>query len=276
LRLRQPAGESLRSGSATLCGYSEFASPSAPPKKYLVKTFGGTGTVRKYQSGTCPGTGDLLAGTCILSFSGSNHYAPGPSACGSEIVGASATVQGGGAGAPSVIPVTSLINGCALRCSDGVELITTKTRQSRRWQIAGGAGCVDGCEAENDEHFEELSNEDTEDMAISRNLASWTEFQPSFSCCAGIQPRTTGFTFNFQSAELKIVVSGTPGRLVNIDVPFARSSYGTVPAAVSWVDTHQVSIGGGGTAELELTVPNARGFSTCAFPASLSPDQPAQ
>lgn len=186
------------------------------------------------------------------------------------------TVYGGGAAEPETFPITTFFQGCGIRCNNDEVLVTSKTRQTRRWPVAGGAGCVAGCEADNDEHYQELSAEDTEESAIARSTALWTEFQPTTACCAGIELRASGFTFSWVAAEVKIKVTGTPGRLVNVDVPFGRSSYGTTPSVVSWTDTHQVTIGGDGTAELVLPVPNQRGYSTCAFSAKLSPDQPAQ
>ena len=59
-----------QSGTATLVGYSEFADPSVPPKKYLVLTGSGT-------QGRCSTRSDNTTdGSDSITWSGSNYYDP--------------------------------------------------------------------------------------------------------------------------------------------------------------------------------------------------------
>jgi hypothetical protein len=268
----------IQTGSATLCGNSEYTTPSTPPKKYLKRELSGSMTVKSWNSGVC-GVGALQAGTCIVQLSGVNSFSPTAGGCGSETIGATATTEGGGGGGPSTNPCSSIGNVfCALSCN-GAEVTTiNKTRRTRKLTfVGGGTGCVGGCEVAGDEATEQLSDEDTEQTAMARSAAAWSDWQPLGFCCAGIELRTSGFTFGFQKAEQRITLSGPPGRLVNIDVPYSRVPYGSTGAAESFFDTYQIAIGPDGTsAPLELTIPNARGWSTCALNPRLSADQPVQ
>lgn len=52
-----------KTGTATLCGYPEFSSPSTPPKAYKRRVTGGTMTIAKFVESSCGGPSSLSA-TC--------------------------------------------------------------------------------------------------------------------------------------------------------------------------------------------------------------------
>lgn len=264
-----------RSGSYALCGYDEYTTPSVPPKRYLRKNFGGKNTVKQYTGPGC--SGPLLAGTCIVSPSGSNHYAPTSAGCGTVNVGGSANVQGGAS--TGTVPVTSITNAfCAFDCGAKESTMTRTTLTIRATLMGGGTACSGTCEAGGDSMTETLSSEDTEQNAIDRSTAIWSDYSPSGGgCCSGMEARSAGiFVGTYYESKLKIIVRGTKGALANIDVPFSRVPYGGTPTSESWVDTFQVAFGDTGEAQLDVTIPSKSGFTTCAGPARASPDQPAQ
>jgi len=264
---------SSRSGTQSLCGYEEFTSPSVPPKKYLTLRFSGKNTVKKFAGPGCAGA--LVTGTCIVTVSGANSYSASSSGCAGPSIGGEAVVEAGGP--PTTVPITAVTDlFCGINCGS-VESTTQRTKIILKAVLTGGGtGCASECQADGDEMSQALENEDTDQAAIARSAAVWSEYQLSSQCCSGIEPRTAGFVVGFTESKMRLIITGPKGGTANIDVPFSRVTYGSVPTMTSWVDVHQVAFGSSGEAQLDITIPNKRGFTTCAGPAYLSRDQPAQ
>lgn len=197
----------VRSGasSATLCGFSEYASPSSPPKKYKVKTFSGS-TPTLYYTGhnTCD-----VPSNCgwTDTFSGSITYDPS-SSC-TVPTGTGVQTRSGSCGNDGTDNVTTINVYVA---GTGYTYVSAQTTYT---QVADNTchtvpSTSDGIKRTSTSVVETLSSEDTIDDAISRaGYGSWG----SWGACdttkySSISTRGAGvFTSTFQEGEARVCCS---------------------------------------------------------------------
>ena len=181
------------SSTPTLIGFSEFSSPSSPPRKYKRKSGWGEAG-RCSRSGSCDGV--LIQGSDRRLFSGYDYYDESGvlnlnstvTAWGDLGVCPSTTVVFTGAGLPGVLEEPPP-NGSIWTYTDGPTLRGMVAFQCG-YTTTGGYSTPFG------ENWIELSNEDTEDDAIARAVAS-----PGVGAVASRTVRTTGFNFSLTTVE---------------------------------------------------------------------------
>ncbi len=279
-----------RGGTASLCGASEYTSPSTPPKKYRTQTFSGTLDICTYQ-GSPPCTfaayhdrfifsGALTtnSSTCISAAS------PVTSSAGTNWAGSGPTPNTCSGISFSIANIVSDNNASPNAPTDiGNSLITkigfnifqaantaevTYTATTFAWSSASicrglndiPSGAVTAV----------LTDEDTDSDAVARLLAggggTWSGWSAgsSTTCLAHYEQRT-GFSFAYQESQWRVTASGlAPGQTysTNIDIyrrPFGSGSYVLYQSLMA----SDVADGAG---NLEITgdVPNDVGFETYA------------
>lgn len=211
-----------REGTATLCGYPEYTTPSTPPKKYRQKTFGGSLFAEIIS--TCDGGGTILR-THQSAFSGVNTY--NAATCVATKGSVSTGTAAGHSGFDDINVFSFADNYVTIDGGHGVE---TYTRTSKSVVYTPGTGCPQVCgtccasrQTSCDAATETLAQEDTEEAAMARAEADWSEWGAG-GCCTSKQPRGAGvFTFGFTEAEYRIRVKGEPGQLINLLLTFTRT-----------------------------------------------------
>jgi hypothetical protein len=199
-----------RTGIATLCGFREFGTPSNPPKRYKLATLSGsTSSQTTYAGGS----------TWTSEASGSLSINPAVSCD---------AVQGEVSHHVTVTNDQPPIDSSDTHqftepCAYGVHhafgpglspVSITKTRKACRLNGDSQSG----------EIAANLSSEDTESMAMSRVVASWSEWGAG-SCCS----LTSGYggvflnEFGFSQSEYRIRVKGGPGQLITLYVWFTET-----------------------------------------------------
>jgi hypothetical protein len=230
-----------RSGSTTLCGYSEFTSPSLPPKKYLLKTHSGriAGTV--FEGSGCGGTHELDA---FVNVAGSSQYTPvgtgGPDSC---VLAINLTATGDdGSGSQTAIDWTpcnwnnQISNWGAWSGLCGVVSETRTQRIYRNLPESCDAGVSYSKIGLADQAIEQLTMEHTEEAAMALSTAPWGAWGSCLSACTSKSVRGPGvFTLNFTEAQYRIRVAGAPGTLVHVELSFTRS--GGAPFTEVYQDT---------------------------------------
>ncbi len=277
-----------RGGNATLCGFSEYASPSTPAKKYRIQSPTGTLWKCEWLGGTCSTFGD----TNCVSYSGTYVFAPSNCA---ETNTQDERVTSGAPGPPcgncgsQVHNATPGINFAPTTfglSNDGV-LVTTQT--TKTWTYGSG-GCIlpgsGNSRTFGGQVIATLTDEDTDADAISRLTTSgpgsiWTAFTTvgngtggtcinSVCCLARYQARTTGFTFIYQQAQARVEKTGlTPSKsyLVRLDV--WRRAFGVNPYVLFQTLFVNATADGTGFLTVDIDVPNTVGFETYANSASI-------
>lgn len=256
-----------RSGTPTLCGFSEYASASTPPKKYLTKTFSGTADFAVH----VPGTGCTVQ-SCTFSdtWTGSIEY--DSAACSTS--GTGTQTRAGNCGNDGVT------NNTTIEVYTSGIFTYTKTATTNQTVIDG---CVSNTKALTAGVTETLSNEDTEANAISRFQAatswgSWTNSgasgctgTPPSCCLAYYESRTAGFSFAYAEAECRVTATGlTPSTGYTAKIELYRRAYGTG----SYVHYQTVTVtgtsdGSGNLTTSAATVTNTKGYETYAASSSL-------
>lgn len=183
-----------QSGSATLCGYSEYTTPSVPPKKYRRRTLSGGSQAILYSDAGCA----TPSCTSDYAFSGFCEYsaddcaiAPG----GTLDVTASGGACGGNASYPQCdIGVTYVAGGDS-------EVLTPTTRGFTNDLVCHpGVGLASFKRPSQTTALETLSVEATEDEAIARAVKT-----PGASCTAFKESRGAGdFTFLFRTVAITV------------------------------------------------------------------------
>lgn len=199
---------SSKSGTATLCGYSEYTDPSIPPKTYRLLTTNGSADYTCSTGGsatrTRTGTVTIDKDTCIQTSTGSPSY-----------------------NAP-----------CLCICDD---LIETKTVS--QMFFAGSYVSIGGCCGSetymglNGSSQSELTIEDTELDAIVRllNSTAWSAWQSS-PISPYYQSRTTGFSFFYKIVKTKSITLPSkynPGFSYKYSIILQRRIYSS---SDEWVD----------------------------------------
>ncbi|HZP58934.1 MAG TPA: hypothetical protein VFB27_01325 [Opitutaceae bacterium] len=247
-----------RKGQYTLCGYSEFTSPSSPPKKYRTLTLSGSIVGLSCASLGC------ASGCCTETDTYSGQCKYDKNTC---VLTSNGLITIVGCSNDGTIPTCDLSR---IAASIGDYIVCTQASCQvdndlvgvcQDFPVSGRSSKRIATSAQKN-----LSEEDTEQDAINRINAPWGDWYPvtpGGSCCAGIQPRT-GFTGGFSEAQYRVHVTGTPGMLVSVNLFFTRRVYGvgafqpymTIPRTV------QINLDGKGLIDV-TDVPNDYGYETC-------------
>jgi hypothetical protein len=234
-----------RGGTASLIGFSEFASPSTPPKKYRIKTWTGRhdrcnySTQANCNAGTPIQGSDASIRTLVCTYNKTTG----------ALTSTGSIVTNQNLGVCPATTVISTIYDCSLDFLGGNQNTDNFTYTVTQTQIneTGIPGCTfHGVVWTKDPVStlqEQLTDEDTETDAISRLLAgaggtwsSWTVTGngsggtciPSSCCLSRYEQRTTGFGFVYQEAQFQInqtgLVANTP---YNVSVDLWRRAFGT-------------------------------------------------
>lgn len=200
-----------KAGTATLKGIEEFSSPSTPPKKYRELTVGGgmdayngsgcgTHVARLDWTGACsfdPLTGMVTEGRCYRENGG---------AC-----------QPPGAGTASVPFIVfgwgtahNAVASCGTPPVGGDYLVQVASQTS--YTFSGTGVCVDcpGLQRYVGDATGDLSDEDTESAAVARAKAAIADWTTGGTCADHTSykaVRTAGFSFTFQVAQTRFVVT---------------------------------------------------------------------
>lgn len=278
----------IRGGTAEICGHSEFPNAtggvSTPPKKYRVKTAGGSMEDCARTPADCSGAATFSA---KYEYSGTCTYD-------SATCGTTNTLNYKEYNDAGVCPATTLNTNAGQACNWGdstdpasasclMDITVSKTRVDRAGtntccDMGGGNGTT-----RTGSMYWELSTEDTESDAITRLLAgsswgSWIDSggvgctgTPPLCCLAKYQSRTSGFTFAYQEAEARVTATGlTPSTLYNVRVELYRRAYGS--GSYTWYQTATTtgtSDGSGNLTSSAITVTNTKGYETYAYSAGL-------
>lgn len=274
-------GRTLAS-SATLIGFSEFVSPSVPPKKYLTKTLSGEYHKCSYGNfGACPSTLGPSAGTSGLRYSGSINYNPNTGASVNSTIKQAGTISG----MNLVTAWTTWVPPNA--ATSAVETLTLGTFLSRTQTKTSEYNSSDGtCNASYGTYPEkillvtlrnDLSNEDTEDAAVARMVAAgswgaWGAISSQGDKKASAVTRAA-FTFNSTAAQYRGTRTGlAPNRLFNGQVTLYRRAVGS---ADPWVEVSTLTFsattdGSGNFSYSSGNLPTVTGYEYCVFNAVLT------
>lgn len=238
-----------KGGLAALCGHAEFASPSTPPLLYHTLTANGTNVSANYTDSGCTVPAVPSGNSC--THAGSVVYDADD--C-SVVTSGGFTCTGGQSGGVTTDLGSS---NCFITVSK------TPTTQSA---APTGFCCPDGGIFSKQVTFGlilTLSDEDTEEQAIARLLASvdWSDY--GANCAAGWEPRTIATTFLYQEAEFKVDMSSlTPGGNYLLKLKVYRSVWGMGDFVLLYTLIYPVTADGSGNAQVTGTIPNDNGFDT--------------
>jgi hypothetical protein len=227
-----------RGGTATLCGFSEYASPSTPPKKYRTQIISGSLNYCGYTNSSCTVVNGF-SGLRIFEFTGSYLYNEGN--CAESNTQTENfyryTPDGTATCAPGPPFESSQTRPRAFTPSTTVNTNRTTGKTSDVW--VGTNVCGTSNDIVTGEARADLTVEDTEADAITRlnstlSWSSWTRVGDgsggtcvASSCCrAEHEQRTSGFSFNWREAEFRVVKSGLNASSVyEIEVEIFRRAY---------------------------------------------------
>lgn len=214
-----------KAGTATLCGFSEYDSPTIPPKKYRKETLSGSFT------GCNTGVAGCAAAVGGFEFAYSGAYEVDSATCaetnnqrqkfygaasfGTCVVGAlisdTPTTETLAAG---WVPAGSGCAGCTL----------TQTQASRTWTFGGPTCC--GTDIYEGTVQAILSEEDTEQDAETRAadaIGAWDGCSDctDTTCTAFRTTRGAGdFDFSFRRVETQVSFSATVGQVYKVTIKF--------------------------------------------------------
>lgn len=256
-----------RSGTATLCGFSEYTGASTPPKKYLTKTFSGTADFATHVGGT-----NCTVVSCSFSDTWTGAVSYDSSTCSTS--GTGTQTRAGTCGNDGVTNDTS------------IEIYTSGIftySKTATTNTAVPSTCVSNTKALSSSVTETLGTEDTEANAITRFQAanafgSWINSgatgctgTPPSCCIAKYESRTSGFSFAYADAEARVVATGlTPSTGYTAKIELYRRAYGTGSYAhYQTVTVTGTSDGSGNLTTSAATVTNTKGYETYAASSSL-------
>lgn len=251
---------SYKGGTATLIGFNEFKDTSIPPKKYLVKTYGGTYTDWSSYDSICY---NKIQGYIFVQ-GGSNSY----DSLGGYTDTSWHTMDGTNLGGLTGVGLCYIIEGNAYCFNTSA----TKTY----WESIGSYDinqqcCTTGMPpwyTKTGVVYVTLSTEDTELNAINRllNSLSWSAWQ-STPIYPYYQQRVSGFSFYYRIVKTKsITLPGkyNPSFQYKYSATIQRRIYGS---SDPWVDAETISTTVSpqpdGTLILpELEIPNESGYES--------------
>lgn len=185
-----------RSGTAYMCGYDEWASPSNPPKKYLT-------LVEDYAN--------TYDGYCLMTCAGTSHKIP--------------SSGGGCANDPGVHDSCGTLKGpYDYRHNGGGNLTITDTPTVRTLTHAypwGGGGTI------------VLSDEDTDTDAEARiadDWGNWGKIENCATCCIAsraIRTSNSWFAWNVTASKFRVgITDGVEDQLYQVAVDYERRAIG--------------------------------------------------
>ena len=229
-----------RSGTATLCGHSEFAQAtggvSSPPKKYRKKVANGIMEDCAWGGLICSGAPAYGA---KYVYSGECSYSQSTCAIANSLKYTEYNDPG--------CPATLLTVEAARECTWGdttnpsssdclMTIAVSKTRVDR----SGTNTCCDRgsgrATRRTGSMYWELSEEDTELDAEARATGAWSAWakpESCVDCCTAFRTaRTTGFSFPFQAAKFRLgITDGIKAHSYQVAVDYERREIG----ASAWV-----------------------------------------
>lgn len=261
-----------RGGTASMCGYPEFVSPSTPPAYYLTLSQGGSYTDVRYSDFACAVPN---GSTITCTWSGACNYDSltcvndnaGIQNCGGVNVAncgnLGSSFGGSGCGGDSTCTQTrheAFVSGSCHPVSDG-------NGNSGKYSSAN--------------QFAQLSNADTEDNAIARLLAGpggvWSAYTPMgdgsggtcvpTACCLAAYQQRTGASFSYQESQFKLVLSAldpSTAYVVNVEI-YRRLQGSSDPWELLLVSAFGFTSDGSGNYTItDQDVPNLEGYETYA------------
>lgn len=213
-----------KGGSATLCGYYEFADISTPPKLYRKQSFSGEllGIVHTFLDMCFGETGAFFT----INWTGSAIF--DKETCEFSTTGLATILE-----EPSGDITTEPLDGEEVMPDNCLGVwLPTKTKLTLQ---PTGVCCPTGIalgQIHSGNRVAELSEEDTEEDAIDRANAMIEEWS---TCIAGCNTCTAfraqrgneSITFVYSSVQVRAAFSGTVGKHYRITIKFARRQLGT-------------------------------------------------
>jgi len=240
----------VKEANYAMIGFSEWSTPSTPPKKYLTLTAAGVDSEQKFSGSGCGGSG--LSVSC--THSGNRTYNP---ADGTYADTGGFTCTDGSNGGVTV----DLASSC--------DYAVTST-QAVKLAICAGSCCDvlgnsyrnTGCGL-----TLTLSSEDTEDAAIARAGGSFAPGLGASGCERGPATRTLRgpgvFTGTVREKRVRAHWSANPSSSYTITYTFGRRPNGSAGAYAAISQTvHTVVADAGDETDAWTDVPNVGGFET--------------
>lgn len=241
-----------------MCGFDELADPSAPPKKYLEMTFGGTLTGLVYN-----GQGALCTvndgGSFTITYSGSAVY-DAEDDCSFSTTGNSALSVNGGSPSNTTL---SGDPGWTTNCNE--DAVRSKTLGS----LTGNGNCCPSSLVSNQRHTGSLSialsGEQTEQDAIDLVIddQEWSDYGQD---CVSIYQIRTGFTFLYAIAQFQVLVTlltPTVNYIVYVRIYRSVSGLGIYSLFQTMIFNRTADVSG--NIEIsDVDLPNDRGFDYIA------------
>ena len=269
----------VRSGEVSLCGFSEFGTPSVPPRAYKRNTISVDFSFCVFSTSSgCSGASAIQRtrivasgtasydGPCNLTQIPSHRWNDNP---GGAICAIPTTAQ------PDV-PISSSIG------DPNIFIIGSETTTSRVW--VSRPGCYEfspgtSVSSITIANSDSLSSEDTEIDAISRFQSAnpWGGYSPCVSpssCCkAAYEQRVSSLSFFYQEAEYDILFSnlGTVIEQYRISLDVYRRIYGGSTYALFETLVYNLYSDPSGQIEILGLVPNLEGYETFVSNPQISP-----
>jgi hypothetical protein len=276
----------IRGGTGTLCGHSEYSSPSTPAKKYRVQTYNEDFiSCIAYTSPNCGGT--LVSNRDRMTGATSTYSATD---CSKTQANTARTINGQngrGTTCPQATAASSTTDHPGyqdLDYSTGINFSgfvrSIDLPAQIEWEPSGSCFISgNGLTISSGTKSVALSVEDTEANAITRLLAgaggTWSAWLASGGVgCTGTPPtcllarweqRTSGFTFVYQEAEYRLQYTGlTPSQGYAVEVKYYRRVFGSGSYTLYYSEFQIGAADGSGNLTLTGTVPNDVGYETYA------------
>jgi hypothetical protein len=245
-----------KGGSASLCGFSEYTTPSTPPKKYRKQSIAGGAVGCEYiYTNSCAAYVKGYGYSGYLGWTGSKEYSQASCAitntqsvsgsqsnpasdCGSDGTTVSGTIT---ASDPFEGNLVSALNPSIPPSSGGPT--TTVSPTNKTWTYPG----ICYSTIKNSGYVEMgLSIEDTQDDAISRENAGIGSWTPCTSDCYNYTETRTGFSFGYQTIQYKITAEPTTlGATYEATLNVQRRAHGTSDAWEDWIEVFHEFVGVG-------------------------------
>ncbi|MFA6959954.1 MAG: hypothetical protein WC205_04285 [Opitutaceae bacterium] len=247
-----------RGGTAELKGFDEYV-PSTIPRKYLTRTINQVMNWNTYGVSPCT---TVVGGDYFITLVGAATYDPT-----TDVI----TPVSGTSNSGTPPPYTSYaISSDAISIDSNFmqsPMLTTLTRSSAVKPAC--SSFTSGYVTATGSALETLTNEDTDAHAVARLLATspaWSSYATcgAYPCASATwAARTTGFTFAYGEAELRLTFAGMPaGWLFSAKVTLARVSAATSEVSVVEVQTYEATPDGGGAASMTISlVPEEAGYT---------------
>lgn len=241
-----------RGGTASLIGFSEYVSPSTPPKKYRRKQNSGTSIANRYSDGTCTTVDYVITcthdGWCEYDKDTGTLSSGGADICNGSTQGTGCTAVTADCGRSVAFDQTT----------------ATASPISDCCSVSGGQ-----TKATSDTLVQTLSVEDTEEDALARleaSLPAWADV--TWSTCESVSAyweTRTGAVFTFDKVDAKMRFTGTayyPGWDFTLTVEFERRLLPSDPWEDADIIEYSVPSDSGGAFEYVIDIPSDQGYET--------------